>query len=177
MGSKLKEKEDEISGGKNLWDFVDIERFGRPVVFENPKELWDAACKYFSWCQKNPIVKHKVVVADGEVTDSYEEKKRAMTFAGLFVHAGFCKGTWHNYKNKPDFLNVTSAIEKVMFEQKFSGAASGEFNANIIARDLGLADVQKAEIEQSVTASVDVKADVNVRTALDDFKSEFMDGE
>jgi hypothetical protein len=34
----------------------------------------------------------------------------------------------------------------VIFNQKFSGAAVGAFNANIIARELGLADNQKVEV-------------------------------
>jgi hypothetical protein len=36
-----------------------------------------------------------------------------------------------------------------MYEQKFSGAAAGLLNPNIIARDLGLAD--KSEIASTIT--------------------------
>lgn len=161
--------------GRQLWELVDINRVGRPSAFESPEEMWDRASAYFKWCEDNPIKRHKVMSSMGEVVYGYEEKQRAMTYAGLFIHMNIGESTWYDYKKKPDFSGVVYAIDRVMFEQKFSGAASGEFNANIIARDLGLAD--KAEIEQSVTAAVDVKADVTVKSALDDFKSEFMDGE
>ena len=42
-----------------------------------------------------------------------------------------------------------------MFEQKFAGAAVGLFNANIIARDLGLADKQDITTNgESITKSM-----------------------
>ena len=36
-----------------------------------------------------------------------------------------------------------------MFEQKFAGAAVGLFNANIIARDLGLTDKQEIKMDNA----------------------------
>jgi hypothetical protein len=42
-------------------------------------------------------------------------------------------------KNK-DFSEVIHAIEEIIRTQKFEGAAVGAFNANIIARDLGMVD-------------------------------------
>lgn len=174
MGSKLK-KEEGKRGGKSLWEFVDFQKIGRPVAFESPEQMWSLACEYFTWCQSNPIIRHRVMSSNGEVIDGYEEKKRAMTMAGLCVHMNIGVSTWYDYKNKADFSEVTTLIDRIMTEQKFTGAASGEFNANIIARDLGLADVQKVDSNQTVTAQVDLKADVSVKTALDDFKSEFMD--
>jgi hypothetical protein len=35
-----------------------------------------------------------------------------------------------------------------MYAQKFEGAASGAFNANIIARDLGLADKTEMKVTE-----------------------------
>lgn len=157
--------------GKRLWEFVDINRVGRPSAFESPEEMWERASVYFKWCEDNPIMRHKIMSSMGEVVCGYEEKQRAMTYAGLFIHMNIGESTWYDYKKKPEFSGVIYAIDRVMFEQKFSGAASGEFNANIIARDLGLAD--KAEIEQSVTAAVDVKADIGFKEAAEAFKREF----
>jgi hypothetical protein len=39
-----------------------------------------------------------------------------------------------------DFSKVITRIRETIYEQKFTGAASGFLNPNIIARDLGLAD-------------------------------------
>jgi hypothetical protein len=47
------------------------------------------------------------------------------------------------YKTNPeykDFSQVITRIEKIIYNQKFTGAASGFLNPNIIARDLGLTD-------------------------------------
>ena len=41
-----------------------------------------------------------------------------------------------------DFSAVISMVEEIIETQQFEGAAVGAFNANIIARKLGLADKQ-----------------------------------
>ena len=42
-----------------------------------------------------------------------------------------------------DFTRVITHVENVIFTQKFEGATVGAYNANIIARDLGLIDHQE----------------------------------
>ena len=56
-----------------------------------------------------------------------------------------CENTWTNYKKQPDFLSITLEVEKVIYNQKFAGAAADLLNPNIIARELGLADKQQNE--------------------------------
>ena len=46
------------------------------------------------------------------------------------------------------FIEIIRAIDKIMFAQKFEGAASGAFNANIIARDLGLTDKSELKVTE-----------------------------
>jgi hypothetical protein len=70
---------------------------------------------------------------------------RAMTVSGLCLFLDICENTWANYKKQPDFLSITLEVEKVIYNQKFTGAASDLLNANIIARELGLADKQQNE--------------------------------
>ena len=55
-------------------------------------------------------------------------------------------------KNKEDELSkdfslIVTHIEETIYRQKFEGAACGFYNANIIARDLGLQDKVKNEID------------------------------
>ena len=45
--------------------------------------------------------------------------------------------------NREDLSEVIACVEQVIFQNKFEGAVAGFFNANIIARDLGLADKQE----------------------------------
>jgi hypothetical protein len=65
---------------------------------------------------------------------------RAMTMHGLYRFLDIDRGTWDLYKRRPEFITITSRVEDDIREQKFTGAAGGFLNANIIARDLGLAD-------------------------------------
>jgi hypothetical protein len=43
-----------------------------------------------------------------------------------------------------DFIHICTYAEEVIYTHKFEGAAVGAFNANIMARDLGLSE--KAEV-------------------------------
>ena len=65
---------------------------------------------------------------------------RAMTIAGLCLFLGISHETWSNYRDKKDFIGVTTWAEQIIYNQKFTGAAADMLNANIIARDLGLSD-------------------------------------
>ena len=47
-----------------------------------------------------------------------------------------------------DFSTIISRIEEVIYNQKFQGAAADLLNANIISRELGLAD--KSEINANL---------------------------
>lgn len=115
---------------------------GQPPKFSTPQEMWDRAVEYFKWCGQHQIVEERTGFYQGEATSAFVGHKRPMTIAGLTIFLGITRQTWLNYKQRDEFFDVTSMIESTMFEQKFSGAATGQFNANIIARDLGLADKQ-----------------------------------
>ena len=66
---------------------------------------------------------------------------RAMTVAALCMFIGVVHDTWIEWrKNRADFSEVIAWAESVIYRQKFEGASADLLNANIIARDLGLAD-------------------------------------
>lgn len=67
---------------------------------------------------------------------------RAMTMMGLCFYLDIGTSTFHDYKQNEDFSEVIAKIEQVIFTQKFEGAAADLLNANIISRELGLADKQ-----------------------------------
>lgn len=113
---------------------------GRKPIFETPEALWDAACQYFAWVEANPLYEDRLVTFQGEATHEPVAKMRAMTIAGLCLFLDISRQGWHEYCAKPDFSDVTSRIDDVIRSQKFAGAAADLLNANIIARDLGLAD-------------------------------------
>ena len=99
---------------------------GRNPIFAMPDELWAACCEYFEWVEANPLYESKPFAYQGEVTIATLPKMRAMTLDGLCTFL--------------DIFGVTTRVERIIRDQKFAGAAADLLNANIIARDLGLAD-------------------------------------
>lgn len=113
---------------------------GRKPIFANPDDLWTAACEYFEWVEENPLWEDKVTSFQGVNTHEPLAKMRAMTMEGLCLFLDIDPETWANYRKREDFFGVVTRAERVIRDQKFSGAAADLLNANIIARDLGLAD-------------------------------------
>jgi hypothetical protein len=119
---------------------------GRNPIFATPDNLWDACIQYFEWVAANPLKEEKLFAFQGVVTRTTIDKMRAMTITGLCLFLDICETTWANYRNNEDFLWVTRKAEKIIYEQKFTGAAADLLNPNIIARDLGLAERQVIKI-------------------------------
>jgi len=119
---------------------------GRKPLFSKPDDLWKACIEYFEWVEDNPLLEEKAFAYQGEVTTHNLTKMRAMTLGGLWIFLDICKETWYSYKDKDDFVSVTTRVEEIIRNQKFTGAAADLLNPNIIARDLGLADKKKHEI-------------------------------
>ena len=84
-----------------------------------------------------------------------------MTIRAMCFFIGLSRQGWKEYSEKPDFSDIVKEIEDVIFSQKFEGAAADMLNANIIARELGLADKQQAEIKIT-----DVKELTNEQLAI-----------
>lgn len=131
-------------------------KHGRDKIFSKPEILWEEACRYFEWCDENPLGKIEqarggkgkkdlAVTSQGvksEDTGLIElPLMRAYTWEGLELFLGIESLRW--YKTSPeykDFLQVITHIGKIIYNQKFTGAAAGLLNSNIITRDLGLSD-------------------------------------
>lgn len=113
---------------------------GRNPIFASPDVLWEAATEYFQWVEDNPLWEDKVTSFQGVNTHEPIAKMRAMTLDGLCIFLDIARRTWDEYRGREDFLPIVTRIESVIRSQKFAGAAADLLNANIIARDLGLAD-------------------------------------
>lgn len=113
---------------------------GRAPIFPSPDALWEACTEYFEWVEANPLWEDKLVSYQGVTVHEPVAKMRAMTIGGLCIFLDIDETTWRAYGAKKDFSPVTTRAERIIRDQKFSGAAADLLNANIIARDLGLAD-------------------------------------
>lgn len=130
--------------GNQFWKFRS--KHGRDKIFSSPEMLWEEACKYFEYCIENPI---EIEEARGTKAVTLN-RMRAFTWHGLEYYLGI--DSLREYKTNPeykDYSHVITRIDKIMHEQKFTGAAAGVLNANIIARDLGLRDTQDLNINDS----------------------------
>lgn len=138
-------------------------KHGRKRVIQSPKALWENAVQYFDWCHDNPLMESEQSKSSGKPFKDKENngelvfppniiqmpKMRPFTKSGLAIACGL--NAWEEINNlktvSKDFSEVVTRIETVIYEQKFTGAAAGFLNPNIIARDLGL--MEKTETKLS----------------------------
>lgn len=127
--------------GNQFWKLRS--KHGRDKLFATPALLWEAACEYFEWCDKHPLIE---IDFKGKDADRVElPRMRAYTIQGLCLYLDCNVQYFKNFKIqlKPkdkDFSTILTRIEETIYQQKFTGAAAGFLNASIIARDLGLTD-------------------------------------
>lgn len=124
--------------GNRFWE--ERSSHGRAPIFGSPDELWEACCEYFAWVDANPLYEQKGFAFQGAVTVHEFAKMRAMTVVGLCIFLDISVRTWAEYRERQDFTPITTRVDEIIRTQKFQGAAADLLNANIIARDLGLAD-------------------------------------
>lgn len=113
---------------------------GRPRKFETPDDLWEAAVAYFEWAESNPVEDEELFAYQGDVTRETVDRPQAFTISGFCRHANVARNTFDEYAKREEYLGVISGIKEVMTTQKFTLAAANMLNANLISRDLGLAD-------------------------------------
>jgi hypothetical protein len=152
--------------GNKFWELRS--KHGRDRLFATPALMWKAACEYFQWCEDNPFyeseqkkgnISLKIATklskkAVESLTDNIVRlpKMRPFTMQGLCRYLNCNVQYFDDFEksliNKEDQLSkdfsvIVTRIRETIYEQKFSGAASGFLNPNIIARDLGLSDKQE----------------------------------
>jgi hypothetical protein len=144
--------------GNQFWKLRS--KHGRDKLFASPELLWDAACEYFEWCEEHPFYETKAMTVSAGMNagSSIELQeipvKRPFTLHGLCLYLDCGTAYFRQFKSteSQDFSTVLGKIEEAIYDQKFSGAAAGFFNANIIARDLGLSD--KSELKHYIPKGI-----------------------
>lgn len=140
-------KKDDKRIGNQFWRLRS--KHGRDKLFASPELLWEAACEYFKWCEENPLYKSEAFAYQGVVTLKDIPIMRAMTMGQLCFYLNCNEAYFRQFKSAiteddKDFSTIIHDIEQTIYTQKFQGASGNLLNANIIARDLGLAD--KSEV-------------------------------
>ena len=126
-------------------------KHGRDKLFKTPELLWNAACEYFQWIEENPL--YELDWKGKDADEVHRPHIRPFTIQGFVLYCDASVNFFNQFeeslkgkkdKLSKDFSLITMRIRETIFRQKFEGAACGFYNANIIARDLGLTD--KADI-------------------------------
>lgn len=117
---------------------------------ESPERFWELFLEFREFKQSQKI---KVPIITKMGPDVLEHTP-PLTWAGFdawLYEEQIISHTEDYRSNKEnryaDYAGVIKAITNIMYTNKFEGAAVGAYNANIISRDLGLAD--KKEVEHS----------------------------
>lgn len=121
---------------------------GKPKNLKSPKQLMDAASEYFQWCDDNPFVKHDFIRSGDMAGDIVSiPTMRPYTWQGLemWLRDKNLLAKLDDYRSNkdgryPEYADTLTHISQIIFDQKFSGAAVGLFNSNLISKDLGLVD-------------------------------------
>lgn len=132
---------------------------GRERLFETPEILWEACAEYFETCDENPFIKQEAKTVNignyqSEIAIADMKVMRPYTIQGLCRYLNANTQYFNQFedslKDKEDerskgFSLILTRVREIIYEQKFSGAASGFFNAMIISRDLSLKDSSAIE--------------------------------
>lgn len=142
--------------GNQFWKLRS--KHGRDTLFATPDLMWEAACEYFDWCDNNPWITEKVKSKDSGKEIEASPTQRPYTLSGLCLYLNCNQGYFYDFKKicDKDFSDIVTRIEEIIETQQFEGATVGAYNANIVARKLGLTDKQetKSEVETKATITI-----------------------
>jgi hypothetical protein len=135
--------------GNQFWKLRS--KHGRDTLFGSSELMWEAACEYFEWCENNSLM--EVDFRGKDANEVEIPKMRAFTMQGLCRYLDCDTSYFRKFKEtaSKDFFTVITRIEEAIYEQKFTGAAAGFLNANIISRDLGLIDKKDLHVDTDIT--------------------------
>jgi len=127
---------------------------------ETPEKLWELFTQFVEHEKENPMLKVEYVGKDGIQVDT--KLQVPITFEGFecyLADQGVISdlGDYSNAKNESyaSYRPIITRIRNNCFAQNFKGAAVGLFNANLIAKKLGL--TEKTE-NKNENINIEVKA-------------------
>lgn len=132
--------------GNELWRIANKNSVGKPRIFKTPEDLWVRCIDYFEHIDNNPIIRKVTTIGEKGIFVAENEHKRPYTWEGLYLFLGV--ESLDRYRENPEYAGILTRIRQAIYSQKLEGAAAGVFNANIIARDLGLTEKKHIEVKE-----------------------------
>lgn len=156
--------------GPEYWKELKAKGWSKPKAIETPEKMWELFLEYVADVDDNPATKEeqarggklKIDLDSVEINDKVVFKvQRPYSWVGfeafLALKGVICSNLSEYKSNRKGgyeaYSEVVACIDKIMYNQKFEGATMGHFNANLIARDLGLAE--KREVAAKLEDDLD----------------------
>jgi hypothetical protein len=152
--------------GNQFWKLRS--KHGRDRIFKDPETLKNACYEYFEYINKQVWYKKDAIKGGeraGEIIDI--PVSVPYTMEGLCIFLGVNTVYFNQFErsldpeNKEidkDFSKIITHVREVIRKQKLEGASIGVFNANIIARELGLTDRQEHDHKGGLTIKTSEKS-------------------
>ena len=127
---------------------------GKHKYIETPELLWQYFCDYIAHERNNPMFKTEYVGKDGnevrtplETPITFEGFECYLADEGIITHlSDYSANKEGIYK---EYSTIITRIKQNCFVHNFKGASVGLFNANIIAKKLGLIDKRENDNNNS----------------------------
>lgn len=116
--------------------------------------MWQACIEYFEVTDARKW--YKTEFNGKDAIECKVPTETPYTLTGLFVFLDIDRKTWDLYRHREDFIPIVTRVEQIIYTQKIEGASVGAFNANIVARELGLKDVSDVNVNDSRKATADL---------------------
>jgi len=155
-------KDTRFGVGNNSW--WDRMKNGRDKFFATPEALLAEINDYFETASNNPMFqKEEWRTVNGKLKKVSIGLANVFTMEGLCVHLGvstaylavFAIKLLDSDPMKAEFLKVIDYAKQVIYNQKFTGASSNTFNANLIAYDLGIRNEQAGAATAGIIINID----------------------
>ena len=118
---------------------------------ETPEKMWEYFLAYVEHERNNPMLKREYVGKDGNEVNT--PLQVPITFEGFECYLqdqdiieDLGKYSANTDKAYTEYVTIISRIRQNCFVQNFKGASVGLFNANIIAKKLGLIEKSQTTI-------------------------------
>lgn len=115
-----------------------------PRIFDDEGDFAECLEEYLEHCRENPIAIQHPFNASGVVIYGETFKPRVPTMQGFLSWVRINKDTYYKYKKR--YPAAAEQFENYIYDLKYTNAAAGTINSNIVIRDLGLADSVKNEV-------------------------------
>lgn len=112
-----------------------------PRKFETQEELIELFMEYVEYMDTQSFYEDKAFTIGGKIEHTKLKRGGPLTLTSWLLYINLDMSNWYsNYRDNEDFAHAVKLIDMFIKDHKFRGAAAGVYNANIISRDLGLAD-------------------------------------